>query len=136
MPLELTIVTPEREVFSGIVHNVVLPGAEGDFGVLQNHERFLAPLRIGEARIESDGRTRWAAITDGFAQVNGEKVVVLVEAGELADDIDVERAEAAKARAEREIRDIEVGAEESDRLDTYEAALKRAITRIDVAGKR
>jgi F-type H+-transporting ATPase subunit epsilon len=135
MPVELTIVTPDRQVFAGTVDNVVLPGAEGDFGVLENHERFLAPLRIGETRIENGGRVQWAAITDGFAQVNGEKVVVLVDAGELADDIDLDRAKAAKERAEREIRDVEAGADESDRLDLYEGALKRAITRIGVAGK-
>lgn len=136
MAVELTIVTPERRVFAGTVDNVVLPGAEGDFGVLENHERFLAPLRIGEAKIEAGGRTTWAAVSDGFAQVTGEKVVVLVDAGELAPDIDVERATAAKERAEREIRDVQAGADEASRLDLYEAALKRAITRIDVAAKR
>ena len=75
MPVELSIVTPERQVFAGSVDNVVLPGAEGDFGVLENHERFLAPLRIGEARIENGGRVQWAAITDGFAQVTGAALV-------------------------------------------------------------
>ncbi len=136
MPVELSIVTPGGQVFADTVHNVVLPGAEGDFGVLENHERFLAPLRIGEARIENDGRVQWAAISDGFAQVTGEKVVVLVDSGELAGDIDLERAKAAKERAEREIRDVEAEAAESDRLDLYEAALQRAINRIEVAGKR
>ena len=136
MPLELTIVTPERQVFAGPVANVVLPGSEGDFGVLEHHERFLAPLRIGEARIEQDGRVRYAAVTDGFAEVTGERVVVLVDACELAEDIDAARAERARERAERQIHEVKNGSGEVRSLQLYEAALQRAIIRIQVAGKR
>ncbi len=136
MPVELTIVTPEREVFSGTVDNIVLPGSEGDFGVLEHHERFLAPLRIGEAHVDAGGTTRYAAISDGFAQVNGERVVVLVDSCELADEIDVARASAARERAERRIRELESGHEDDVELRLSEAALQRAVIRIQVAGKR
>jgi len=136
MALELTIVTPERQVFTGDVAQVVLPGSEGDFGVLAHHERFLAPLRIGEARIEQDGRVQYAAVTDGFAEVTGERVVVLVDACELAEDIDAARAERARERAERQIREVQDGSGEVRNLQLYEAALQRAIIRIQVARKQ
>ena len=135
MPVELTIVTPERAVFRGRVENVVLPGSEGDFGVLENHERFLAPLRIGAAQVQADGSTRHAAMSDGFAQVNGEQVVVLVDSCELTEEIDVARAQAAQERAERRIREIESGREDDVQLHLSEAALQRAVVRIQVAGK-
>ena len=135
MPIELTIVTPEREVYSGPAENVVLPGSEGDFGVLEKHERFLAPLRTGEVEVKIDGESHWAAISDGFAQVTGDRVTVLVDTCELAKEIDVARAEAAKSRAERRIHEVQAGQEEETRLHTYEAALERAVIRIQVAGK-
>ena len=135
MPIELTVVTPEQEVFSGAVDDVVLPGTEGDFGVLEKHERFLAPLRIGEVGVKRDGTTHWAAISEGFAQVTADKVIVLVDTCEVASKIDVARAEAAKARAERALKEIEAGQLEETRLHTYEAALQRAVIRIQVAGR-
>jgi F-type H+-transporting ATPase subunit epsilon len=136
LPVELTIVTPERQVFSGPVDNVVLPGSEGDFGVLENHERFLAPLRIGEAHVQVGGSTRYAAISDGFAQVNAERVVVLVDSCELADEIDVARANAAKERAERRIRELASGHEDDVQTHLSESALQRAVIRIQVSGRK
>jgi F-type H+-transporting ATPase subunit epsilon len=136
LAIELVIVTPERQVYSGPVKNVVLPGSEGDFGVLEHHERFLAPLRIGEALIERDGRAQYVAMSEGFAHVTAERVVVLADTCELADDIDVARAEVARERAARHLREIESGGEEEHRLHIYEAALQRAIVRIGVAGRR
>jgi len=135
LPIELTVVTPEQEVFSGAVDDVVLPGTEGDFGVLEHHERFLAPLRIGEVEVKRDGTSHWAAISEGFAQVTADKVIVLVDTCEMARKIDVARAEAAKARAERALKEIEAGQLEEVRLHTYEAALQRAVVRIQVAGR-
>ena len=78
MAIELTIVTPEGEVFSGEVERVVLPGESGDFGVLDGHERFLSALREGPFEIQ-EGETRSGELSDGFAEVNGDRVTVLVD---------------------------------------------------------
>jgi F-type H+-transporting ATPase subunit epsilon len=132
---ELGIVTPEGRVYQGRVESVVLPGSEGDFGVLGGHERFLAPLRIGEIEIRDERGRRFAAISGGFADVSGEQVVVLAETCELAERIDVARAERARERAERELgRLLESGAEEQ-RFRLEQAALERALVRIQAAAR-
>ena len=93
MPFELSIVTPQGESYNGSVDSVVLPGSEGDFGVLSEHERFLSPLRIGAVEIQSPTERLYAAVAEGFAEVGEGRVVVLVESCELADQIDIARAE-------------------------------------------
>lgn len=92
MALALSIVTPSGAAFEDEVDGVVLPGSEGDFGVLPDHERFLCPLRIGEVRIERGGETLHAAIGEGFADVSGSAVSVLVETCERADAAGIEAA--------------------------------------------
>ena len=80
MAIELTIVTPEGEVFSGAVERVVLPGESGDFGVLDGHERFLSALRSGPFEIqEGPSETQSGELSEGFAEVNGDRVTVLVD---------------------------------------------------------
>jgi F-type H+-transporting ATPase subunit epsilon len=132
---QLTIVTPQGSVFEGPVENVVLPGSEGDFGVLPGHERLLAPLRIGEVEIRTAGEVLYAAIADGFAEVTGEEVVVMVESCEYARDLDVARAELAGERAEQGLAALEEDADEK-RVREFEAALERARNRLAVAQKR
>ena len=78
MAIELIIVTPAGEIFSGQVERVVLPGESGDFGVLDGHERFLSALRSGPFEIEDNG-TRAGEVSDGFAEVNTNRVTVLVD---------------------------------------------------------
>jgi F-type H+-transporting ATPase subunit epsilon len=99
VPFELVIVTPHREVYRDRVDGVVLPGSEGEFGVLPSHERFLSPLRPGQAEIRKGGETLHAAIASGFARVEGQLVSVLVDACELAGEIDLAAARAAEQRA-------------------------------------
>jgi len=134
VPFELTIVTPQGEAFRGPVERVVLPGSEGEFGVLTGHERFLTPLQIGPVEIHSDGEVQWAAIAEGFAEVNGEAVTVLVESCELAADIDVARAEHARERAEQGLASLN-NDENEKRYAEYEAALELARVRIEVSRK-
>jgi F-type H+-transporting ATPase subunit epsilon len=86
MSLELTIVTPLGEAFHGPVESVVLPGAEGDFGVLPRHERLMTALRVGEVEIRTGSGTRRAAISEGFADVSGTEVVVLVTSCKFEDE--------------------------------------------------
>jgi F-type H+-transporting ATPase subunit epsilon len=78
MSLQLTIVTPLGEAFHGPVEAVVLPGTEGDFGVLPRHERLMTSLRVGEVEIKTASGTRRASTSEGFADVSGEEVVVMV----------------------------------------------------------
>jgi F-type H+-transporting ATPase subunit epsilon len=133
--LDLTIVTPQGDAYQGAVAAVVLPGSEGDFGVLEGHERFLSPLRIGAIEIRTPDHVRFAAISGGFADVSGREVVVLAETCELAEQIDVDRAEMARRRAEEQLERLREEQDENHRTRVYSAALERAVVRIQVAGR-
>ena len=132
MPFELTIVTPEGQAYQGSVERVVLPGREGEFGVLTNHEHFLAPLRVGAVEIITEEGSLYAVVADGFAEVNGESVTVLVDSCELEHEIDAARADAAVAAAQQYL-DKAAGDEDPERYRQYEAALERARTRAAVS---
>ncbi len=104
MALELVVVTPEGEAFSEAVQQVVLPGEAGRFGVLESHERFLTPLARGPMQIvKSGGGSEWAALSSGFAEVDGQKVVVLVDACTLKGEIDRGASENRRAEAARQL---------------------------------
>ena len=132
MSIDLTIVTPQGIVYQGPVENVVLPGAEGEFGVLENHERFLSPLKTGEVEIKTQEGSTFAAIVQGFADVDGDEVTVLVESCEVAGEIDVARAELARERASQGLGQLDQD-EDSGRFDEFEAALERAENRLAVS---
>ena len=135
MALELTIVTPSGPAYHGEVDQVVLPGSEGDFGVLPGHERFLTALRTGEVQIKSGGQTLYAASGGGFADVAAEHVNVLVDSCELASEIDTARAELARQRAEQGLAALDRDAEAA-RVAEFEAALERARNRIAVSQRK
>ena len=132
MPLALHVVTPQGSVFEGNVDSVVLPGSEGDFGVLPEHARFLSPLRVGVLEV---GARQKAAVSGGFADVSAERVTVLADTCELAEQIDVERARRSKERAERRLREGGLGIDTQFDLARAELALRRALTRLSVAGQ-
>jgi F-type H+-transporting ATPase subunit epsilon len=135
MPFDLSIVTPDGEWYREPVDAVVLPGSEGDFGVLPGHERFLTPLRIGAIEVRPrTGNRLFAAIANGFADVRGDEVTLMVESCEFADEIDVARAELAHDRAEQGL--AELGDSNEKRMDQYEAALERARNRLAVSRRR
>jgi F-type H+-transporting ATPase subunit epsilon len=135
MPFELTIVTPEGEAYRGSVERVVLPGSEGEFGVLTNHERFLSPLRVGAVEILTAEGFLYAAVAAGFAEVDGETVTVLVDSCEFEHEIDAARADAAVAAAQ-EYLDKAAGNDDPDRYRHFEAALERARTRVAVSRRK
>ena len=135
MPFELTIVTPEGQAYQGSVERVVLPGSEGEFGVLTNHERFLAPLRVGAVEILTDDEALFAAVADGFAEVDGESVTVLVDSCELEHEIDAARADAAVSAAQQYLEKA-AGDDDPERYQQYEAALERARTRVSVSQRK
>lgn len=135
MPIELNIVTPEGQAFAGSVDQVVLPGAEGRFGVLEGHERFLAPLQIGSVEIISGSGSQWAAVADGFAEVNGAQVTVLVDECQLAADVD--SASVAERRREHEAELTQLTGSEDDERRRVEIGVEVALLDVkqEVAGK-
>lgn len=133
MAIDLVVVTPEGEAFSEPVEQVVLPGAEGDFGVLESHEKFLAPLKPGPMEIHlGGGKVEWAAISDGFAEVSGSHVVVLVDECFRAHEIDIENARMTQEDVLRALAEIVNEAEEADHRTRLETAAVRAAVHIDV----
>ena len=131
--LSLEIVTPERVLVSREVDMVIAPGSEGEFGVLPGHVLFLSGIVPGELRYTSGAEKESMVVTTGFAEVSNDQVSILVDAAEKASDIDTERAQRAMERAKERLAK-ERGTEEIDFMRA-EAALKRAIIRIKVAGK-
>ncbi|MBL8036149.1 MAG: F0F1 ATP synthase subunit epsilon [Nitrospira sp.] len=99
----LEVVTPEKLLLSQQVDEVIAPGSEGEFGVLPGHCHFLSTLRIGELRYRVDHDTYSMAVLWGFAEVTPTKVTIMAEIAEKAEDIDVERATAKVAEAERRL---------------------------------
>jgi F-type H+-transporting ATPase subunit epsilon len=133
MPLQLEIVTPERLAYSDEVDSVVLPGAEGEIGVLPHHAPLVSTLGVGELRIRKGGAEESFAIVGGFLQVRPDKVVVMAETADLASDIDLERAQEARREAERA---LESGFKEGADLSAARAQLQQALLRIRVAERR
>ena len=133
MPIELEIVTPERLAYSDTVDSVVLPGIEGEIGVLPHHAPLVSMLGVGELRIRKGGAEESFAIVGGFLQVRPDKVVVMAETADLAGEIDLERAEEARREAERA---LESGYHEGADLSAARAALQQALLRIRVAERR
>ena len=126
----LEVVTPERVAYSGQVASLQAPGSEGSFGVLAGHVPLLTSLQIGRLRfVEEDGNEVQMAISGGFVEVGREQVAVLAETAERVEEIDVERAEAARQRAEERL-----ARAREERVDVAraEAALARAINRLRV----
>ena len=135
MALEVVVVTPEGEAFSDRVDQVVLPGEAGEFGVLESHERFLTPLLLGPMQIHRSGGTEWAAISSGFAEVDGSRVVVLVDSCALASEIDSAAVEARRAEAADALASLPVAHEtEGERLRLMDV-IARAELELDVAGR-
>jgi F-type H+-transporting ATPase subunit epsilon len=133
MTLALHIVTPQGEAYAGPVETVVLPGSEGDFGVLEGHERFLAPLRVGPLQLRDGTGVHWAAISEGFADVSGEQVVVLVGSCDRGEWIDRAEAERERDAARAALADLSGSEADQVRRPALEAALLRAETRVEVA---
>lgn len=130
MSLHLEIVTPERRVFEGDVDEVIVPGSEGEMGILPHHAPLISLLGQGVLRLKTSGREEAFAIFGGFLQVRPDRVVVLAETADMASEIDLERAERARREAEHV---IEGGFIEPVDLAAARAALQRALVRIRVA---
>jgi len=133
--INLIVVTPEGEVFSEAVERVVLPGAEGDFGVLEGHARFLAPLKPGPMEITlAGGETEWSGVSGGFAEVSDDQVVVLVDECYKAHEIDLEHATRTREEAEAAIMKVIAEENELDHRARLEDSAVRAAVQIEVHG--
>ncbi|MDR0816568.1 MAG: F0F1 ATP synthase subunit epsilon [Desulfovibrio sp.] len=130
--LQLEVVTPDKTVVSAEAEMVVCPGVEGEFGVLPQHVSLLSALKIGSMSYRVNGKDEKVFISGGFADVNNNVMTVLAESAEQASDIDAARAQAARDRAERRL----AARDEAVEATRAEAALQRAIMRLNIAGLR
>jgi F-type H+-transporting ATPase subunit epsilon len=130
--MTLEIVTPYNKVVDMEVDEVTATGKLGEFGVLPGHAPFLTSLKIGELVYKNNGTTEHMALNWGYFEIRDDKIIVLVETAERSDEIDLERAKAAMGRAEEALKKLTA---EDKQFKIYEAALERALIRMQVAGK-
>jgi F-type H+-transporting ATPase subunit epsilon len=130
-PFKLQIVTPDKVFFDGETDNLIVKTTVGDKGILARHEPYVAALVIGKFRVSTDGNFRAAAIASGILKVGKDRTTILAQSCEWEDEIDVNRAEIAKAKAEERLKQ-KLSAKESDMA---EFKLKRALNRLTVAGR-
>ena len=129
--LQLEIVTPDRSLVRKEVDEVQLPGAEGYLGVLPGHTPLLATLTVGELWYRIGQEKHFLAVTSGFGEVLPDRITVLAQVAERAEDIDVARAEAARKRAEER---LARGAGDID-IERARVALLRSLIRVQVASR-
>jgi F-type H+-transporting ATPase subunit epsilon len=133
VPIKLDIVTPEKLAYSDEVDAVVLPGSEGELGVLPHHAPLISTLGAGELRLRKGGEEESFAIIGGFLQVLPDKVVVMAENADMASEIDLDKAQEARRQAEQA---LEGGFVEGADLAAARAALQASLIRIRVAERR
>jgi len=133
VPIKLQIVTAERLIFEGDVDEINVPGQEGDMGILPKHAPLMTTLRPGEIVVVTDKQSQFVAVSGGFLEVRPERVIILADSPERADEIDIARAQEAMERAKANMSDkANAGLDAA----SAEAALARALTRVKVANKR
>lgn len=129
MPIRCEIVSQDRMVYQGDADIVVLPGSEGEMGILPNHAPLLTTLKMGIIKVRSHGREEIFTVAGGVAEVQPQIITVLADAAENVEEIDVARAEAARKRAEEILsKGIPV---DSDAYLKMEAALRKSNLRLD-----
>lgn len=128
----LQIISPDRVFFEGDIDMLELRTTEGDMGILKGHIPLTAVLVPGVLKIEENNSQKIAAVHDGFVEILKDKVIVLAEACEWPDEIDVNRATEAKIRAERRLKESNAG---EINVVRAEMALRRSLIRLELAGK-
>ena len=131
-PIKLDVVTAERVVFSDEVDVILVPGIEGQLGVLPHHTPLMTMLKPGELLVRKNGEEFSLVITGGFLEVRPDRVIVLADAAERVEEIDVARAEEARRRAQERLK------ERPPEVDAVraQAALLRALARLEVVQRR
>ncbi|HET6381301.1 MAG TPA: F0F1 ATP synthase subunit epsilon [candidate division Zixibacteria bacterium] len=132
MPLQLEIVSPERKAYGDEVDMVVVPGIDGQLGILPGHTRLLTALGTGELKIRKAGTETLMLISGGFVEVRPDKVVIMADLAEHSEEIDEARAIEARKRAEAELEQVK------DPVDIarVRAALQTALMRERIATRR
>lgn len=131
--IRLDIVTAERAVYSEDVDMVLAPGVLGQLGILPHHAPLMSMLVPGELIVKKDGDELCLAISGGFLEVRPDRVIILADTAERAEEIDVSRAEEAKRRAEQQLTEKYTPAADAARV---EATLRRSLIRLKVATRR
>lgn len=126
--INLQIITPSRVLCDEMVDMVIMRASTGDIGILPNHEPVVATLNYGILRYKQDGKEHRATIMSGFTEVEPDKVVILTDAAEWPEEIDLARAEEAKKRA---LERLKPKAKDQHNSLRAEIALKKALVRID-----
>lgn len=132
MPLQLEIVSPERRAYTDEVDMVIVPGIDGQLGILPHHTRLITALGTGELRIKKGGTEQSLLISGGFVEVRSDKVVVMADLAEHSDEIDEAKAVEARKRAEAE---LEASHDPVD-IARVRAALQTALMRERIATRR
>jgi F-type H+-transporting ATPase subunit epsilon len=132
MPLHLEIVSPERRVYEDDVDMVIVPGRNGQLGILPRHTRLISSLGVGELRIKKGGGEESMLISGGFVEVRPDKVIVMADLAEHSDEIDEARAAEARKRAEAELEQ----AKDPVDIARVRAALQTALMRERIATRR
>lgn len=127
----LEIIASDRVFFTGQCESLVFPGMDGEQGVWANHERTVTCVKAGELKCKIDGEWKYAAISDGYAEISGDHVVIIADTVEKPEEIDRKRAEEAKLRAEERMR------QKQSIMEYYhtQAALNKAMNRLKVNQK-
>jgi F-type H+-transporting ATPase subunit epsilon len=134
--LTLEIVTPDRALLREEVDEVVVPGSQGEFGVLPGHTPLLSALKIGELWYRQGQEKHYLAIAFGFVEVLPDRVTVLAQVGERAQEIDVQRAERAKQRAEQRLAQTQPRLTQIDfDIERARIALMKSLLRLQVASR-
>lgn len=134
MPLHLEVITPERKVYEDDVDMVIAPGSEGYLGILPRHAPLLTALGPGEFRVKKGGVEEVLAVFGGFMDVRPDRVVVLTDAAEPAEEIDLQRAQRARERAQETLAQAAtLSAADEARA---RAELQRALVRVRVGERR
>lgn len=130
--VNLKIVQPHKIFIDSDYDQVIVPGVDGDFGVLEGHTPFVTQIRPGIITLINGGDSQECVIHDGFVTVENNKVTIICETVEKTDQIDINRAKQAKERAEKRLKT------QKENIDYRRAefALKRALARLEIAGKR
>jgi F-type H+-transporting ATPase subunit epsilon len=131
--LKLQIITPEALIFEGDVDSVQLPGAEGEMGILPQHETLISELKAGEVHILQKGQTQILAIGEGFAEITGSSVGVLTDGAVHEKEIDEHIAEEAVKRAEELLKSNTL---HGDELEATQASLARSLAQINLKRRR
>jgi F-type H+-transporting ATPase subunit epsilon len=134
MPIFCEIVSQDRRVFSGEVDMVVAPGADGVMGILPHHSPLFSTLKVGELKVRRGADEEIFAVSGGLIEVRPDRIIVLADAAERADEIDVARAEEARRRAEAQL--AAAPAQNTEAYLAALAALRRSSLRLTVASRK